>query len=95
MERRPITAKPSIQAEATWWQWINFTWPMELMNVASTRHLAVDDLGGLEERETIEVVTKEMEDMFYAQPENDRSILKPMFQVFKRQYVAVVALVVV
>lgn len=91
----PITSKPSKVAETSWWEWLNFTTGKYLVDIALERRITLEDFGGIEEHEKKELMSKQIEDLYYSQPESNRSIFWSVVKVFKSKFAFLTALVVV
>ena len=74
---------------------LRFGWANELVEAAGERSITRNDYGGLQESDTMEVLSQRIEDSYFSQPANNRNFLYAVADVFRWDYAVIITLSVV
>ena len=70
-----LCAKKNVIEEASWWDWLNFTWTRDLIQMGiEGKSIKLEHLGGLQKDLSLAVYSKKLEDVYTAQPAQEKNI---------------------
>lgn len=79
--------KTSIYGTASWYDRLFFGWVFKIIQMAQTKNLTLEDMGGMRDEDLIQEKIKKVEKIFEAQPMNNKNIFWAIMQAFKEKYI--------
>lgn len=88
MNQKRLTEKEDRIAKSSWWEWLNYTWAHDLLYRAQEgKSIKLEHLGGIKEEQSLKHRTKLLEDIYHAQPNDNKNIFMACLQAFWPMFV--------
>lgn len=71
---------------------LRFSWSIPLVEAAGERSIKREDYGGLQEEDTMEVLSQKIEDSYFAQNADNRNFIFAVIDVFRWDVAVIMAL---